>query len=580
MQYRYFHEGQLKIDPSTGTRCRTGQLNHQFIEQKFVGGVWVGIGDADGVRYGDVAAAGCRFREGIRDGDYVVDVETKVAGFLLAEGDGWTNCGSVEGYWTPLKALKTGVSSANLIAAYDAVNAKTLVNSYINIANPGTYDITAGTAPDWNKTDGWKFATNKYLKTGFKPVSQDRTYIVVHTGWEYTQWGEFLGCQSTVPTKTVTIMNNDTLAHGRAINNGAGVSVTTPFNKSGISILTGSSFYTDGCLLKDSIGLGNGIPDLEIYIGTNNVNGNSDKFITANIQLVAIYDIVLTEAQIGIIVRGLKRALSVKESYFTLSTEELIISKDVAWETSSPHTMSVVECNLGGYKYWGYYGLQASINNSVGLARSNDLSTWTKYATNPLPTITGRWPSVVLRGGVFYMAMTHFTNNTIELLSSVDGITFTTIKTIVAVEAGFVNDNPNLYFNTNDNKWYLYWVNIRNADSYEIIKGKCSANIEDLDAAVPANILESASVLAAPNIMYYGGKYYLLAEVIVNATWCTSAFISDDPLSGFVELKNSPVLVTGIACAQQYIFNGELHIYCAKNIAEVWSFDHVKGWFN
>ena len=97
-QYRYFHEGQFKEDPTTGTRCRTGQLNHQFVEQKFVGGVWVGIGSTDGVRYGDVAAAG-RFREGMRDGDYVVDVEIEVAGFLLAEGDGWVNCGGVSGYW-------------------------------------------------------------------------------------------------------------------------------------------------------------------------------------------------------------------------------------------------------------------------------------------------------------------------------------------------------------------------------------------------------------------------------------------------------------------------------------------------
>lgn len=98
MQYRYFHEGQLKVDPTTGTKCRTGQLNHQFVEQKFANGVWVGIGDNDGVRYGDVAGAGCRFREGMRDGDYFVDVETEVGGFLLAEGDGWVNCGSASGY--------------------------------------------------------------------------------------------------------------------------------------------------------------------------------------------------------------------------------------------------------------------------------------------------------------------------------------------------------------------------------------------------------------------------------------------------------------------------------------------------
>jgi len=119
--YRYFHEGQLKEDPTTGTKCRTGQLNHQFVEQKFVGGVWIGIGDNDGVRYGDVAGAGCRFREGMRDGDYVVDVEIEIAGFLLAEGDGWVNCGSVSGAYWIQQYFKDGESFDNgkLIFGFD-----------------------------------------------------------------------------------------------------------------------------------------------------------------------------------------------------------------------------------------------------------------------------------------------------------------------------------------------------------------------------------------------------------------------------------------------------------------------------
>jgi lysophospholipase L1-like esterase len=96
----YYPEGTFKVskNPVTGTQCRTGQLNHLFVEQKEVGGVWITIAG-----YTDIAGAGCRFREGVRGGDYVVDVELEVAGFLLAENVGWENIGGASGgYSVPL----------------------------------------------------------------------------------------------------------------------------------------------------------------------------------------------------------------------------------------------------------------------------------------------------------------------------------------------------------------------------------------------------------------------------------------------------------------------------------------------
>ena len=149
-QYRYFSEGQLKVDPTTGTKCRTGQLNHQFVEQKFVGGVWVGIGDNDGARYGDVAGAGCRFREGMWDGDYTVDVEIEVAGFLLAEGDGWVNCGSVEGYFYP--------KNLNYMSGEHAIAPLTLPNPYADntCIHPYVIDfLLQYNIPLWNGYRYW-----------------------------------------------------------------------------------------------------------------------------------------------------------------------------------------------------------------------------------------------------------------------------------------------------------------------------------------------------------------------------------------------------------------------------------------
>jgi hypothetical protein len=92
----YYPEGvaYMKVvrNPVTGTACRTGQLDHLFVEQKLVAGVWVTIGGE-----ATIAGAGCRFREGARDGDYVRDVELYVDGFADAENTGWENVGGAVG---------------------------------------------------------------------------------------------------------------------------------------------------------------------------------------------------------------------------------------------------------------------------------------------------------------------------------------------------------------------------------------------------------------------------------------------------------------------------------------------------
>lgn len=94
-QYYYYIDGSFKNvrDPVTHVRCRTGQSGHKFVEQQLIDGVWTLIGG-----YDDVAGAGCRFREGVRDGNYVVDKELEIGGFSLAEDEGWENIGGAEGW--------------------------------------------------------------------------------------------------------------------------------------------------------------------------------------------------------------------------------------------------------------------------------------------------------------------------------------------------------------------------------------------------------------------------------------------------------------------------------------------------
>ena len=79
--------------------------------------------------------------------------------------------------------------------------------------------------------------------------------------------------------------------------------------------------------------------------------------------------------------------------YLNLTPPRHVLLDAQAWEGDEfPHTMCVLELNRGGFRYWGWYGLNEG--RGVGLARSNDLVSWTKYEKNPLWT-NARWPSVL-----------------------------------------------------------------------------------------------------------------------------------------------------------------------------------------
>src|SRR3974377_1908601 len=69
--------------------------------------------------------------------------------------------------------------------------------------------------------------------------------------------------------------------------------------------------------------------------------------------------------------------------YLQLPTPQHVLADAQSWEGKEfPHTMTVLELNRDGFRYWGWYGLNEG--KGIGLARSNDLVHWTKYEKNPL----------------------------------------------------------------------------------------------------------------------------------------------------------------------------------------------------
>ena len=64
------------------------------------------------------------------------------------------------------------------VAAYQAKGAASLAASYVNLANPGTYDAAPGIAPTWAAGTGWYFdSSSQYLVTGVTPNSQNWSMI-------------------------------------------------------------------------------------------------------------------------------------------------------------------------------------------------------------------------------------------------------------------------------------------------------------------------------------------------------------------------------------------------------------------
>jgi hypothetical protein len=262
------------------------------------------------------------------------------------------------------------------------------------------------------------------------------------------------------------------------------------------------------------------------------------------------------------------------DSYFPLSEAQTVMEFDQLWEDAAPHTLSVLELNAGGYKYWGWYGLQSG--GGVGLSRSNDLVNWTKYENNPL-FYNGRWPNVMKLGDVFYMVYTKdfgFSPTNLQLATSNDGIHFTGMKTLVPPVAGENNQNPNLFHNPNDGKYYLYWFH--GVGSVWNIKVRVADSIEGLDAAETTTILTAGSTLAAPNAMYYNGLYYLSTEIVGPTGWEVKIYTSASPISGFTALPGNPILKDGSACLFQHILGTTMHgYYCKYEVAtNTWRLDY------
>jgi hypothetical protein len=287
-------------------------------------------------------------------------------------------------------------------------------------------------------------------------------------------------------------------------------------------------------------------------------------------------------------------------SYLSLTTPRRVLSQAQPWEGNQfPHTLSVLELKRGGYRYWGWYGLNEG--RGIGLARSNDLVNWTKYEQNPLWT-NARWPSVLARADrnhkdLLYFAITRdydTSSSYIVLATSSDGIHLVEEKVLVPPVPNQRNQNPNLFRDPLSNRFYLTFYRGNDRDHFEIIS-KSASSVLDLDRAGEKALLQSDTTLAAPTLIYIAharnadrkrtGVYYLATEVYPyrytndpQGEWQVKVFFADSPDGSFTAVEGNPVLRGQRACLFQHVFHHRFYGYdCHLETPDRWVLEEVEA---
>lgn len=268
--------------------------------------------------------------------------------------------------------------------------------------------------------------------------------------------------------------------------------------------------------------------------------------------------------------------------YLKLPEPVRILPDAQAWEgDQQPHTLSVVELDRGGHKYWGYYGLNEG--RGTGLAWSDDLVHWTKYDRNPLWK-NARWTSVLKGADPAHPDRLHFAitrdydtpRSHIVLATSDDGVHLKEVKELVARHEAprNRNQNPNLFKDPLTHKFVLTFYRGNDEDYFDIIS-KTADTVQDLDRAPEKILLHDTETVAAPTMLFVPdvlapgkGVYYLVTEIYPgrrntppSGEWQVKVFWSARADGPYEPVKGNPVQAKERACLFQHIFHGRYYGY-------------------
>jgi hypothetical protein len=180
-------------------------------------------------------------------------------------------------------------SGVTPLAAYQAKGAASLAASYINLANPGTFDIVPGVAPSFNTLTGWGFnGLTQFLRTGVVPQVNYTIICQYNLSAAVTVFGVF----ETGPNTLHLVQPSSVTTY-----NGMGNAVNNPAHLTGNYGFAGYQPYRDGLPEPNMITALPAICTLEMYIGGLNVDGVAAQFSIGDISSFIVIGSTLTNPQ-------------------------------------------------------------------------------------------------------------------------------------------------------------------------------------------------------------------------------------------------------------------------------------------
>ncbi len=190
------------------------------------------------------------------------------------------------------------------VAAYQSKGAASYAASKVNLANPGTYDATDGTAyPTWDAATGWTFDGTKYLKTGITPAT-DHTWsmLVRYTRDAMPSWGDWFtlaGMQGVAAKFCFGLATYNSSGIYQLQARHGGLKRWNNSATSGVLGMASTTGYFNGSELTGAILTGTSETVYAIYIGAENYGNSPSRYHKGTIQALAIYNVTLSGPQVA-----------------------------------------------------------------------------------------------------------------------------------------------------------------------------------------------------------------------------------------------------------------------------------------
>lgn len=189
------------------------------------------------------------------------------------------------------------------VVAYQPKGAASLAASYVNLANPGTYDAVPGTAPTWNAMNGWSFVTAsaQYLLTGYTVSTNALTVLIRGSFTKATgtnRWMFSAGNTNATVVFGIRTQNENSIQFWNGTNF-TNVSVSPGTNpETGVFCVAGFDIYRGGVDIGN-IASNSSTPNTQLVIGALLFGAGYIQHTTGTVQALAVYNSVLSAGQIA-----------------------------------------------------------------------------------------------------------------------------------------------------------------------------------------------------------------------------------------------------------------------------------------